>query len=68
LLASLLGAGLTLGILRLRKLPLPESWAGKPWIGRLYDRSNGVPYGVALAVAGLIIYPDTPLWHIIVGV
>jgi len=26
---------------------------------RLHDQKAGVPYGIALAVAALVVYPDT---------
>ena len=68
LLTSVLGAGLTILILRLRKTTIFPTWRDTPWIARLLDPLNGVPYGIALAAAGLILYPDTPLWHSIVGV
>ena len=34
--------------------------AGQGWIVRLHDAKEGVPYGIALAAAGLLVYPDTP--------
>lgn len=61
--ASVLGACLTLGILFWRKIELPERLAAREWIVRLHRQGNGVPYGIALALAGLIIYPETALWH-----
>lgn len=67
LLASLLGAALTLGLLRFRKLDLPDRLVMHAWIARLHNRATGVPYGVALASAGLAIYPETSLWHAVVG-
>jgi prepilin peptidase CpaA len=27
---------------------------------RLHSPQEGVPYGIALAAAGLLVYPDTP--------
>ena len=68
LLASILGAGLTLAILRFRKQDLPARWLAQSWIARLHNRTSGVPYGVALACAGLTLYPETTLWHSVVGV
>lgn len=60
--ASALGGALTLAILYGRKLPLP-SWAmNVTWIARLHDRQTGIPYGIALAIAGLLIYPETGVW------
>lgn len=59
LLSSILGGVLTLGFLAMRKYPLPPGLARQPWIARLHDAGQGVPYGVALSAAVLIIYPNT---------
>jgi prepilin peptidase CpaA len=32
------------------------------WLPRLHDRNADVPYGIALAAAGLFVYPETHLW------
>lgn len=58
--ASLLGGALTLLLLQFRKVMLPPLLARQPWIQRLHDAGAGVPYGIALAAAALIIYPNTP--------
>jgi prepilin peptidase CpaA len=58
--AALLGGALTLILLELRWVPLPQSLAGQPWITRLHSLESGIPYGIALAVAGLVVYPETP--------
>lgn len=58
--ASLLGGGLTLLILGLRSFPLPAALASQGWLTRLHSPEEGVPYGIALAAAGLLVYPDTP--------
>jgi prepilin peptidase CpaA len=60
--ASILGAVLTIGILYLRKYRLPPELQAREWLARLHRAGNGVPYGIALAVAGLAIYPETALW------
>jgi prepilin peptidase CpaA len=57
--ASLLGGGLTLLLLEFRKWPLPAPVRGQDWVERLHDRQGGVPYGIALAAAALLIYPST---------
>jgi prepilin peptidase CpaA len=67
LLASLFGAALTLGILWFRRTTLPQRLSSKRWIVRLHDKAGGVPYGVALAGAGLLLYPETALWQTVVG-
>jgi prepilin peptidase CpaA len=60
--AALMGGALTLAILTLRRWPLPSFLQAREWIARLHERGNGVPYGIALAAAGLILYPDTAIW------
>jgi prepilin peptidase CpaA len=59
LVASILGGALSLLILQVRKWPLPRFLARQPWIVRLHAVETGIPYGIALAAAGLIVYPDT---------
>jgi prepilin peptidase CpaA len=59
--ASIGGGLLTLGLLTARATPLPAILAGFPAIGRLHDPKSGVPYGIALAAAGMIEYPHTPI-------
>ena len=63
-LAMALGGALTLGILLLRRMPLPPVLASKSWIVRLADAKAGVPYGIALAIAALGILPDTELFRL----
>jgi prepilin peptidase CpaA len=60
--ASVCGGLLTVGLLMARTRPLPTILAQHSGIARLHDRATGVPYGIALAVAGLIEYPHTALW------
>jgi prepilin peptidase CpaA len=50
---------LTLAILAFRFMPLPTWLAGQSWAVRLHQFDGGVPYGVALAAAALLIYPST---------
>jgi prepilin peptidase CpaA len=58
--ASLLGGALTLLLLQFRQFDLPQVLARQKWIERLHDADAGVPYGIALAAAALIVYPTTP--------
>jgi prepilin peptidase CpaA len=60
--AAMLGGALTLAILFMRRWPLPSFLSAREWIVRLHDRGNGVPYGIALAIAGLMLYPETAIW------
>ncbi len=57
--ASLFGGVLTLALIQFRKLPLPGLLARQPWIMRLHESGGGVPYGIALAAAALVVYPKT---------
>ncbi len=57
--ASLLGGALTLLIVQFRTMPLPRVLAGREWAERLHREGAGVPYGVALAAAALLVYPQT---------
>lgn len=61
LLASLWGGALTLVIMKLRMMPVLPSWLSFKWLARLHNPDEGVPYGLALAAAGLMIYPHT-IW------
>lgn len=59
--ASLFGGVLTFAMIRFRLVPLPAMLADQEWVKRLHRLDGGVPYGIALAAAALVIYPDT-LW------
>lgn len=58
--ASLLGGLLTVLIIVFRSVPLPATLYSRGWLLRLHDSKEGVPYGIALAAAALMIYPQTP--------
>lgn len=62
LVASIAGGVLTLVILMMRWNALPSRLLSVKFIARLAEKTNGVPYGIALAIAGLLIYPQTGLW------
>lgn len=60
---GLMGGLLTLVILMVRFSKLPSTLENRQWIVRLHNKANGVPYGLALAAAGLLVYPDTAVWN-----
>jgi prepilin peptidase CpaA len=60
LIASLFGGALTLLLLQFRLLPLPVFLSGQAWLERLHRKDGSIPYGIALAAAALVVYPDTP--------
>jgi prepilin peptidase CpaA len=57
--ASLFGGALTLLLLQFRQWPLPYPFAGQTWLIRLHAKESGIPYGIALAIGALMIYPET---------
>src|ERR1700740_2297457 len=57
--ASLFGGALTLVLVQFRQWPLPYALAGQPWLLRLHAKESGIPYGIALAIGALMIYPET---------
>jgi prepilin peptidase CpaA len=57
--ASLFGGALTLLLLQFRQWPLPYPFAGQAWLTRLHAKESGIPYGIALAIGALMIYPET---------
>jgi prepilin peptidase CpaA len=59
--ASLFGGVLTFLIIRFRVWPLPRILLNQEWAKRLHQQDAGVPYGIALAIAALMIYPETVL-------
>jgi prepilin peptidase CpaA len=58
--AGVLGMSLALMLLFLRALRLPAMLASQRWLVRLHSPKEGIPYGIALAGAGLLVYPSTP--------
>jgi prepilin peptidase CpaA len=67
LVAAIGGGALTLLILLVRGNPVPTVVLGWTWFARLHDHRAGVPYGIALAGAALVIYPESPLLKGLIG-
>lgn len=61
LISALAGGILTLCILLLRKFIDRSKIEHITFLYRLSDPQKGIPYGIALAIAGLWIYPDLAL-------
>jgi prepilin peptidase CpaA len=66
LISSFAGGLLTLSILSMRSHPLPRFAVNWTWLQRLHAPRNGVPYGIALALAGLCIFPQSGIWKSVV--
>jgi prepilin peptidase CpaA len=56
---SILGGALTLLVILFRTIPLPAVLVGSQWAERLHRHDAGIPYGIALAAAALIVYPQS---------
>jgi prepilin peptidase CpaA len=59
---TILGGVLSIAILAYRKFIPAEGMALPGWAQRLHVRGSGIPYGMAVAAAGLIVYPSTELF------
>jgi prepilin peptidase CpaA len=60
--AAIFGGILTLILLGARAAPLPAVLGRIEWLARLHNVKAGVPYGIALAAAGLMQYPNSSIW------
>lgn len=57
--ASVFGGLLTLLLLVGRRYALPGPLLKAGWLVRLHHPKTGVPYGIALALAAMLVYPQT---------
>jgi prepilin peptidase CpaA len=55
--ASVLGGFLTFAILIFRRYPLPPRLMGITWLNKLHDQKSGIPYGIALGTAAMMLLP-----------
>jgi prepilin peptidase CpaA len=65
--AALLGGALTLAVIALRRWPLPAMLANVRWVDRLHDSKSGVPYGIALAAAAILVYSRTEIFQALIA-
>lgn len=60
--AALAGGGLAFVLLLMRSAAVrPLALLGPSWVARLAQPTEGVPYGVAIAVGGLVAFAPSPL-------
>jgi Flp pilus assembly protein, protease CpaA len=64
---AILGGALTLLVLVLRRIPLTPFIARYRWLERLHDSKQGVPYGIAMAAAGLLTYSNSAIFERLAG-
>lgn len=62
MISALAGGALTLVILAFRHTPVPAAALRVGWLARLYNPTTGVPYGVALSIGALVVFPSSALW------
>lgn len=65
--SALLGGLLTMLVLSLRASPLAVVLSQMDFIRRIADKDHGIPYGIALGIAGLIVFPETPLARFVIA-
>ncbi|MEQ1614229.1 MAG: prepilin peptidase [Hyphomicrobiaceae bacterium] len=63
ILVALFGGVLSLMLLSFRNLVPSVLVTGREWAERLHDKKSGIPYGVALAAAGLWLYPKSDIFQ-----
>lgn len=56
---AVFGALAALTLLQFRRLPLPAFIRGNAWAKRLHLSEAGIPYGLAIAPAALLLLPGT---------
>lgn len=64
LLSSILGGALTVVLLGVRRLPLPQALNGQNWILKLHEARGAIPYGVALSAGAFLILPQAEIFRL----
>ena len=57
---AIIGGLFGLLLLWLRRANMHGSWTEKPWIRRLLSSEQGIPYGVAIGLGGIVTLGDLP--------
>jgi prepilin peptidase CpaA len=58
---TLIGGALTMAIISYRKSAMSVFTAHNPFLRHFADDKNGVPYGIALGIGGMLVFPASPL-------
>lgn len=58
--AALLGGLLTTAMVLMRSMPTYTAAIQSPWAARLLSKDVGIPYGIALSSAAMIIFSQSP--------
>jgi prepilin peptidase CpaA len=67
MISTMAGGVLTLAILKYRASPMPHFAIGWSWARMLHGANKGVPYGIALSFAALMVLPQTQIWRSAIG-
>jgi prepilin peptidase CpaA len=59
--SAFIGGLLTLVILSYRASPLSHMTSQNMFLRNFVHESKGIPYGIALGIGGLMVYPKSPL-------
>ncbi len=60
--------GLLSGVILAFRLYVPARlFSGPAWLVRLHGKDNGVPYGLAIGAAALLLYPETRWFSALIG-
>lgn len=62
---AIFGGILCLLILSYRRLVPADVWPLPPWALRLHASGGPVPYGIAIAASGLMVFPTTELFRML---
>jgi len=64
---ALSGGALALFLIFFRKMPALPVYAQAPWLLRLHQQPNDIPYAVAIALGGLLSFSQTPNFQLAFG-
>ncbi len=67
LIAALAGGLMTFAMIASRAYPLPAFLSRQEWALRLHRSETGIPYGIAMAIAGIYVFPGT-IWAAALGI
>lgn len=59
---AIFGGLIAVALLIFRRAPLPDRYLKNKAISGLHDKNEGIPYGVAIAIAALIEFPKTYIY------
>jgi len=62
MLMAIFGGALAALLLIFRRIKIPQSWLESSTIKGWHSKEEGIPYGVAIAIAALIEFPKTEIY------